>query len=99
MFETLAEAPVTPAIGLALVHFVWQGTAIALVTASLFHALRHASASSAVRRHPDTRARARAAPRLPDESVSECVRAAMRRRPRRSFSHAISASRSVAGQA
>ena len=46
MFETLAESPVTRAVGLALIHFVWQGAAIGLVTAWLVHALRRSSAAS-----------------------------------------------------
>ena len=33
MFETLAASPVTRAIGLALLHFVWQGAVVAAVTA------------------------------------------------------------------
>src|SRR5262245_40818749 len=46
MFETLAESPVTRAIGLALVHFLWQGAVIGLAAAWLFRVLRKSSASS-----------------------------------------------------
>ena len=46
MFETLAASPVTRAMGLALLHFVWQGAVVAAVTAWLLHGLRGASAAT-----------------------------------------------------
>jgi TonB family protein len=46
MFEMLAESPVTRAIGLALLHFLWQGAVIGLATAWLLRTLRQSSAAS-----------------------------------------------------
>ena len=46
MFEMLAASPVTRAVGLALLHFVWQGLLIAAAAALLLHALRRRSAAT-----------------------------------------------------
>jgi TonB family protein len=46
MFEMLAESPATRAVGLALLHFIWQGAVIAAAAGWLFHLLRRAPASS-----------------------------------------------------
>jgi TonB family protein len=44
MLELLAANPLTRAVGLALLHFVWQGAAIAAVAELLWHSLRHGPA-------------------------------------------------------
>ena len=46
MLETLAASPVTRAIGLALLHFLWQGALIAAAAAWLFHILRRSASTS-----------------------------------------------------
>jgi TonB family protein len=46
MFEMLAASPLTRAVGLALLHFLWQGAVIAGAAAWLFYCLRRASAAS-----------------------------------------------------
>ena len=46
MFETLAASPVTRAVGLALLHFLWQGAVIAAAAAWLLHVLRRAAAAN-----------------------------------------------------
>lgn len=43
--QELASSPIVRAIGVALVHFVWQGAAIALVTALVLAALGRRSPS------------------------------------------------------
>ena len=45
MVEMLVASPVTRAVGLALVHFIWQGFLIAGAAAGLFHVLRRAGAA------------------------------------------------------
>jgi beta-lactamase regulating signal transducer with metallopeptidase domain len=42
--ETMLREPVIQAIGWALVHFLWQGTLIALIAAAALRALRHSAA-------------------------------------------------------
>jgi len=42
----LASHPLAACVGLALVHFVWQGLALGVVAAALLLALRKASAAS-----------------------------------------------------